>query len=122
MDAVAIDLRNEIEDFSLTGIAPTRHCGEEASFDAIIIERRSIRWMRTPGAGAPSLLDKSSPIANAFSENRIPIGRPVRGAARNPRPHWLRAGSRFPMSATKKPASGEAGFVVRSRRNLLSRW
>ena len=43
---------------------------------------------------------------------RIPISSLVRGATRNTRPHWLKAGSRFPMSAAKKPASREAGFVV----------
>lgn len=73
MDVVTLDLRNEIEDVSLTGIAPTRDCREEAFFDAISLRDARFDECVSPGAGTPSLSDKSNPIADAFTDKCSPI-------------------------------------------------
>ncbi len=74
------DLWQDIGSFSLTGIAPTCDRGEEACFDSLILGPTiaSLDAYR-PGVGAASDSKDSTPIGDAFTDNRNPIRRLFRG-------------------------------------------
>lgn len=90
------DLWQDIGDFTLTGIAPTCDRGEEAFFDSIILGPTvaSLHAYRPDDAGSP--ID-SSPISDAFTDQRNPIRK-------------LFPGERLNLWSLKKPRETNVSF------------